>query len=103
MNASPRRTAALALAVLLAATTQRADALATEQFGKEPVTAGFPTFTADLLPVLNDPARFYWYEVNGDAFFYYQGDTAALNGLMKRLAAGGKGRELVLHAGPLEK
>jgi hypothetical protein len=103
MNASLRLTATLALAVLLAGSAQRADALATEQFGREPVGRSFETFTADLLPVLNDPARFYWYEVNGDAFFYYQGDTAALNELMKRLAAGGKGRELVLHAGPLEK
>jgi hypothetical protein len=103
MHASPRLTAALALAVLLVGTTQRADARATEHFGREPVTTGWPTFTADLLPVLNDPARVYWYEVNGDAWFYYQGDTAALNELMKRLAAGGKGRELILHAGALEK
>ncbi|MGL4552185.1 MAG: hypothetical protein ACRC33_13475, partial [Gemmataceae bacterium] len=96
------RRAALSLA-LLALAVGRADALATESFGKDPVTASFPTFSPDLLPVLNDPARVYWYEVNGDAFFYHHGDTAALNALLKRFAEGGKGREVVLHAGALEK
>ena len=57
MNTSPRLTATLALTVLLVATTQRADALATEQFSKEPIGRSFDTFTADLLPVLNDPAK----------------------------------------------
>ncbi|HEX4608592.1 MAG TPA: HEAT repeat domain-containing protein, partial [Urbifossiella sp.] len=78
-------------------------ALATEQFGNTPVKAGFSSFTPDLLPVLNDATRVYWYEVNGDACFYYQGDTADLNALLARFAAGGKGREVVLHAEPLMK
>jgi hypothetical protein len=92
----------LALAVLLA-WRQQALGLATEQFGNAPVTAGFPTFTADLLPVLNDKHRVYWYEVNGDASFFYKGNTSVLNAMLKRFADGGKGRELVLHAGPLKR
>jgi hypothetical protein len=100
MNAWPRL---LALAALLVVVAQRADALATEHWGKDPVPEGWITFTEDLRPVLNDPARFYWYEVNGDPRFYYRGDTAALNALLKRFAAGGKGREVILHAGALEK
>ncbi len=106
MNISTHRSPALpaclvALALLLVAVPQ-ALGLATETFGNAPVTAGFPTFTADLFPVLNDPHRVYWYEVNGDACFYYKGDTGALNDMLKRFAAGGKGREVVLHAGPLK-
>ena len=88
---------------LLLLSCQQASALATEQFGNAPVASTFKTFTADLLPVLNDPHRTYWYEVNGDACFYYTGNTSALNAMLKRLASGGKEREVVLHAGPLKR
>src|SRR5262245_57284393 len=91
-----------AFAALLAG-SQRAHALASEHFGNAPVPPGWITFTADLRPLLNDPGRFYWFEVNGDARFFYRGDTAALNAMLRRFAAGGKGREVVLHAGPLER
>ena len=37
-----------------------------------------------------------YYAVNGDASFYYKGDTGALNAMLMRFAAGGKGREVVL-------
>ncbi|MFO0926366.1 MAG: hypothetical protein U0736_04915 [Gemmataceae bacterium] len=70
---------------------------------QRPVTAGFPTFTPDLLPILNDPSRVYWYEVNGDASFFYKGDARTLNAMLRLLAKGGMGRELVLHAGPLKR
>src|SRR5947208_2299264 len=75
-------------------------ALATEHFGNAPVSAGWG-FSRDLLPLLNDHRRTYWYEVNGDASFYFRGDTIAANEAMRRLAAGGKGREVILHPGPL--
>jgi hypothetical protein len=91
----------LACAALLA-WRQQALGLATEHFGNAPVPVSFSTFTADLLAILNHPARVYWYEVNGDASFYYKGDMGALNDLLKRFAAKGKGREVVLHAGPLK-
>ena len=81
---------------------QQALGLATEQFGNAPITAGFPSFSADIA-VLNDRSRVYWYEVNGDACFYYKGETGALNTLLKKFAACGKGREVVLHAGPLKQ
>jgi hypothetical protein len=88
--------------VLLLYCGQQALGLATSHFGNAPVPAGFISFTPDLRPVLDDTTRVYWYEVNGDASFYYKGDTAALNNLLKRFAAGAKGREVVLHAGPLK-
>lgn len=90
------------LAALLLVAVPRAYGLATQHFGNAPVPDGWVTFTPDLRPVLNDRSRVYWYEVNGDACFYYKGDTAALNALLKAFAAGGKGREVVLHGGPLE-
>ncbi len=82
--------------------SQQALGLATEQFGNAPITAGFPSFSADIA-VLNDRSRVYWYEVNGDACFYYKGETGALNTLLKKFAACGKGREVILHAGPLKQ
>jgi hypothetical protein len=97
------RLAVLLTLVALLAWRQAALGLATEHFGNTPVAPGFITSTPDLLSVLNDPSRVYWYEVNGDACFFYQGNTGTLNAILKRLAAGGKGRELVLHAGPLKR
>ena len=82
--------------------SQQALGRATEQFGNAPITAGFPSFSADIA-VLNDRSRVYWYEVNGDACFYYKGETGALNTLLKKFAACGKGREVILHAGPLKR
>src|SRR5439155_60980 len=58
----------LAFAALLLC-RQQAQALATEQFGNAPIKGGFPTAAPDLIPVLNDSTRVYWYEVNGDACF----------------------------------
>ncbi len=95
------RVCLLAFAVLLAC-RQQALGLATEHFGNAPIPPGFVSSAADLLPVLNDRARVYWYEVNGDACFYFKGDTGTLNALLERFATGGKGREVVLHAGPLK-
>lgn len=91
----------LALAALIA-WSQQALGLATEHFGNAPVPAGFFNSSADLLPVLNDKSRVYWYEVNGDAFFYYKGNTEAVNAMLEKFAAVGKGREVVLHAGPMK-
>jgi hypothetical protein len=98
-----QRFAVLLAVAALFAWRQQALGLATEHFGNAPVSTGFSSFTADLLPVLNDPLRMYWYEVNGDACFYYKGNTGDLNALLKKFAAGGKRREVVLHAGPLRK
>jgi hypothetical protein len=90
-----------ALAVLLLA-APRAFGLATEHFGNAPVPAGFG-FPAALLPLLNADSRVYWYEVNGDATFFYRGgSTPAANDALRKFAAGGKGLDVYLLPGPRE-
>jgi hypothetical protein len=104
LNQSDHRSFALSASIVLLVLLLRgpqALGLAFEAFGNEPVAAG--SVAADLLPVLNDPHRVYMYDVNGDTSYYYKGDTRALNALLERFAAGGKGREVVLHAGPLKR
>jgi hypothetical protein len=91
----------LALAVLLLA-APRAFGLATEHFGNAPVPAGWG-FPEALLPLLNADSRVYWYEVNGDATFFYRGgNTAAANDALRKFAAGGKGLDVYLLPGPRE-
>ena len=76
----------LALAALIV-WKQQALGLGYETFGNTP----------------DDPHRVYFYDVNGDARFYYKGDTTVLNAALVKFAAAGKGREIVLHAGPLKR
>jgi hypothetical protein len=90
-----------ALAVLLLA-APRAFGLATEHFGNAPVPAGWG-FPEALLPLLNADSRVYWYEVNGDATFFYRGgNTPAANDALRKFAAGGKGLDVYLLPGPRE-
>jgi hypothetical protein len=92
-----------ALAGSLFGMQPRALALATEHFGNAPVPQGFVDLGGEALALANLKSRFYWYEVNGNPTFYYQGKTEALNEALKRFAAlGGKLREVVLLPGPGE-
>jgi hypothetical protein len=96
-----RHVRCLALAALLLA-APRAFGLATEHFGNAPVPAGWG-FPAALVPLLNADSRVYWYEVNGDAHFFYRlGNTPAANDALRKLAAGGKGLDVYLLPGPRE-
>ena len=92
---------AVTLAALLTVAVPPAFGLATEHFGNAPVPDGWG-FTPGLLPLLNDAHRDYWYEVNGDAAFFFQGDTAAAQEALRRFAALDKGLEVVVLPGPRE-
>src|SRR5579883_1729230 len=86
----------------LTGASSRALALATEHFGHEPVPPGFVgvfDFRADALALANLKQRFYWYEVNGNPVFFYQGDAAALNEALRIFATLPQG-EVVLLPGP---
>jgi hypothetical protein len=94
------RTRWFALAALLLA-APRAFGLAYEHFGNAPVAAGY--FPEALLPLLNLDSRVYWYDVNGDATFFYRlGNTPAANDALRKFAAAGKGLDVYLLPGPRE-
>jgi HEAT repeats len=74
--------------------------MATEHFGNAPVPAGYH-FGKEVLELANLPERVYWYEVNGDPWFFYHGDTIALNTALRRFAATPASRhEVILIPGP---
>lgn len=86
----------------LTGASSRALAWATEHFSHEPVPPGFVRIFdlgADALALANLKQRFYWYEVNGNPTFFYQGDAAALNEALRIFAALPQG-EVVLLPGP---
>ncbi len=93
-------TALLSLVLGLLATPSRALALATEHFGNDPVPGDFVNFGPVGLALANLKSRLYWYEVNSNPTFFYEGDAAALNEALKKFAAlPGGGREVVLLPG----
>ncbi len=90
----------LALAGCLIEAQSPAWALATEHFGNAPVPLGF-NFGPGVLHLANLQSRFYWYEVNGNPTFFYQGRTESLNEALKLFAVlEGQAREVVLLPGP---
>jgi hypothetical protein len=90
----------LVLTFGLLAMPGRALALATEHFGNDPVPAGFVNLGAEAVALANLKTRVYWYEVNGNPTFFYEGDAAALNEALKKFAAlPGGAREVVLLPG----
>jgi hypothetical protein len=94
------RVRGFALAALLLA-APGAFGLAFEHFGNAPVPPGH--FPEALLPVLNLGSRVYWYDVNGDATFFYRlGNTPAANDALRKFSAAGKGLDVYLLPGPRE-
>jgi hypothetical protein len=65
-------------AIAWAASCDRAYALATEHVGSGPITNGL-NFGPDLLAAVNLDSRVYWNEVNGNPYFFFKGNTEALN------------------------
>jgi len=91
-----------ASALLLLSWAGRAHALATEQFGNARIENGLG-FSAQLLAAVNQSNRVYWYEVNANPFFYFRGNTDALNDALRKFAAiPAERREIILMAGPGE-
>lgn len=80
-----------------------ARALATESFGNAPIGAG-GGFDGKLLDLVNMHARVYWFEVNGNPFFYFKGGTKELNEALRAFAAlPDEKKEIILLAGPGER
>src|SRR5262245_58724799 len=76
-----------------------AHALATESLGNSPIGAGWG-FDSKLLAVVNVHARVYWYEVNGNPFFFFKGGTKELNEALTAFAKlDAEKKEIILIAG----
>lgn len=90
----------VAAAVLAFGFPAGAFAAGDEHFGNEPLgTANYAEWPG-IDTLVNDPARVYHFWVNGNEAFHYRGDAAALNDFLKRFAAGGGVREVVLRPAP---
>src|SRR5260221_4601772 len=81
-NAVPRW---VILTILLTASAGRAYALATEHVGSGPITNGL-NFGPDLLAAANLESRVYWNEVNGNPYFFFKGNTDAVNKCLEQFA-----------------
>jgi HEAT repeat protein len=80
----------------------RVHALATEHVGNKPIEAGWG-FDPALLTSVNTASRVYWYEVNGNPYFFFRGGCAELQDALKKFAAiPADKREIILLAGPAE-
>jgi hypothetical protein len=75
----------ISLVFILCGSTGRVHALATEQIGNAPIMGW--NFTPQVLAAVNQPTRVYWYEVNGNPFFYFRGNSQALNHTIRRFTA----------------
>src|SRR5262245_63094044 len=60
-------------------------ALATESLGNAPIGAGWG-FDSKLLAAVNVHSRVYWYEVNGNPFFFFKGEAKELNEALQAFA-----------------
>ena len=93
-----RRVPLIAGLMLALAIPSTAHALATEQLGNKPIT-GF-NFDGKLLAIVNAQARVYFYEVNGNPFFFFKGGPKELNESLQAFAAlPGDKKEIILLAG----
>jgi len=76
-------------------------AMATETIGNEPLNALNYADWPGLMPLINHPSRVYQQWVNGHEWFYYDGDTDALNDCLAKFAqVGAKVHEVLLRPGP---
>src|SRR5262245_32174296 len=88
----------IAALVLALSVPAAAHALATEELGNKPI-AGW-NFDGKLLKIVNVHARVYWYEVNGNPFFFFKGGPKELNEALQAFAAlPGDKKEIILMAG----
>jgi hypothetical protein len=88
--------------ILPLATPTPVHALATEHLGNEAIGHGWG-FGKELLTAVNLPERVYWYEVNGNPYFYFRGSSSALNDAIRKfIAIPADKREIILLPGPGE-
>ena len=85
--------------LLTFAVPSAAYALATESLGNAPIGAGWG-FDSKLLAVVNVHSRVYWYEVNGNPFFFFKGEAKELNEALQAFAKlDVEKKEIILIAG----
>lgn len=93
----------LAVCGLLMLSASTALGAGEEHIGNEPLHAASYADWPQALPVINDTHRVYHTWVNGNEFFYFRGDTTALNAALKKFAAiKAQRRVVVLRPGPAE-
>ncbi|HKA07625.1 MAG TPA: hypothetical protein VKD71_10230 [Gemmataceae bacterium] len=93
------RILSLAGLLLTLAVPSVAHALATESLGNAPIGAGWG-FDNKLLTVVNVHSRVYWYEVNGNPFFFFKAETKELNEALASFARlDVEKKEIILVAG----
>jgi hypothetical protein len=93
----PRRSIVAGLMLALSVPSA-AHALATEELGNKPI-AGW-NFDGKLLAIVNVNARVYWYEVNGNPFFFFKGGPKELNEALQAFAElKAEKKEIILLAG----
>jgi|SRR5262245_30168616 len=77
-------------------------ALATDSLGNKPITGW--AWHATVFDIVNVPSRVYWFEVNGNPFFYFKGTPRDLNEALRRFAAlKADKKEIILLPGPGER
>lgn len=75
-------------------------ALATEAVGNDPIMAGWG-WHPEMYKAVNVHARVYWFEVNGNPYFYFKGTPKELNAAIRQfMAIPAEKREIILLAGP---
>ncbi|MHC4671151.1 MAG: hypothetical protein ACYTBZ_01590 [Planctomycetota bacterium] len=93
--------------VLLLAMTvginHQAYGLATEEIGNKPLYESNYKDFKGIMPVINHKSRVYQFWCNGNEYFYYRGDTKALNDALRKFAASEADvREVIIRPGPGE-
>lgn len=77
----------------------RCFAAATEHVGNGTITQGL-NFSPELLTAVNLDTRVYWNEVNGNPYFYFKGNTDALNKALELFAkVKAEGHDVILVPG----
>lgn len=77
-----------------------ASSLGLEEIGNKPLNAQNYSDWKGIMPVVNDPGRVYRVWVNGNEYFYYQGDTAALNVFLKNFDRVTAPKRIILKKAP---
>ena len=92
---------AILLSVVLLNPSAKAWAMGFEDFGNEPLNALNYQDQQGIMPLLNLRSRVYHVWCNGNEYFYYRGDTAALNDALGKFAAvKAEVHEMLLRPGP---
>ncbi len=88
-------------AFILLACSATSFGLGEESIGNDPLNGANYKDWPGLIDVINRPARVYRQWVNGNEYFYFRGDTKALNQALQKFAdTTGKVKEVIIRPGP---